>query len=281
MSYEKSHNETEILNAEEEKLRELCLSLKKIDAPGDFDFKLKARIASAKPSDFQPRFGFAVRYALPALALILVLGLLAYNTGFLSSNSNPMVAGSPVGSPTSGLPQNTAVSSLAPSDIAKQPETNPAAVNPETPKTIESSQPQIAGRYIQTAKKDLRESKKDSNGGSRDFSLTEDKTKQPNFNSNLMTPKTLNIEISNPISVKDVLTFNGINANFENGKWTVKSVLANGVGESSGVRENDVIEAIDNQPLAADTVFNKTVKGQTITVTRNGEKSQIKLRNKQ
>src|SRR5215213_7574369 len=134
MIYEKSQNETEILSADEQKLREMCLSLKKVDAPKDFYFKVKARIAGAKPSDFQPRFGFAFRYGLPALALILVLGLVAYNGGFLSSNNSPSVVRSSVAPPNPELPQNTAVSSFPPPEINKQSDNNVAVSNPDSQK---------------------------------------------------------------------------------------------------------------------------------------------------
>jgi len=280
MSYEKSQHETETLNADEQKLRELCLALKKVEAPKDFDFKLKARMASAKPADFQPRFGLALRYALPALALILVFGLLAFSGGFWSSNNNPPVAQSSDIPPTS-VPQNSPTSSSAPPQIDKQPDTSVAVANPDSQKTPEKSQPPAAVYNIQNSKRDVRENKKDSLIRSKDFALTEDKTKQPNFNAVTMPGNSQNLEKSNPIPVKDVLSINGINANFENGKWTVKSVTANSVGESSGVKENDIVEAIDEQPLAGETINGKNFSGKTITVTRNGEKSQIKLRNKQ
>jgi hypothetical protein len=280
MSYEKSQHETETLNADEQKLRELCLALKKVEAPKDFDFKLKARMASAKPADFQPRFGLALRYALPALALILVFGLLAFSGGFWSSNNNPPVAQSSDIPPTS-VPQNSPTSSSAPPQIDKQPDASVAVANPDSQKTPEKSQPPAAVYNIQNSKRDVRENKKDSLIRSKDFALTEDKTKQPNFNAVTMPGNSQNLEKSNPIPVKDVLSINGINANFENGKWTVKSVTANSVGESSGVKENDIVEAIDEQPLAGETINGKNFSGKTITVTRNGEKSQIKLRNKQ
>jgi C-terminal processing protease CtpA/Prc len=86
---------------------------------------------------------------------------------------------------------------------------------------------------------------------------------------------------SSPISVKEILSIMGINVELENGKWKVRSVTANGVGESSGVRADDIVEAIDEQPLSSETVFNKIVKGKKMTVTRKGEKSQLELRNKQ
>ena len=280
MSYEKPQNDTETLSADEQKLRAMCLSLTKAEAPKDFDFKLKARIASAKPSDFQPRFGWALRYALPALALILVLGLLAYNGGFLSPKDNQFVAESSVVPQNPELPQNSPPARFAPPEINKQTDNNAAAVaNPDSQKQPEKTQPQVAG--IQNSKNDLRKDKKDSSVRSKVFSLTQDNTNQPDFNTNSFMPKLPNADIQNQIPVNDVLSINGIRANFENGKWKVKSVTANSVGESSGVRENDIIEAIDNQPLSGETINGKNFSGKTITVTRNGKKSQIELRNKQ
>ena len=92
MSYQEIKNEPEILSADDQKLREMCLSLKKIDAPANFDFRLKARIAGSRKSDFQPRFGWAFRYALPALALIFAFVFLAYNSGFFTSENKTVVA---------------------------------------------------------------------------------------------------------------------------------------------------------------------------------------------
>ena len=276
---EKSQNEKEILSADEQKVREMCLSLKKAEAPADFDFRLKARIASAKPSDFQPRFGFALRYGLPALALILVLGILAFNGGFLSSKDNQFVAESSTPPQNPVLPQNSAVSNIAP---AETPSQNPAVSlpNQSLPK---APQTEVAVSPPKKSEVDKRRAfRKDNFKGSVDKSFKAAPDIRPKGFDPKVIPQNLpNIEPSNPIPVKEVLSQNGINADLENGKWKVKSVTANSVGESSGVKENDVIEAIDNQPLSAETVFIKTVKGQTITVTRNGEKSQFKLRGKQ
>jgi len=276
---EKSQNEQEILSADEQKVREMCLSLKKVDAPADFDFKLKARIASAKPSALQPRFGFALRYGLPALALILVLGLLAFNGGFLSSNDNPFVAESSPTPPTPALPQNGAVANAAPPETPNQN----SAVLPANQSLPKAPQAEVAVSQPKKSEADKkRKVKNDNFMGSVDKGLKEaPKIGPKGFDPKAVPQNIQNSEPSNPISVKEVLSTNGINADLENGKWKVRSVTANSVGESSGVKENDVIEAIDNQPLAAETVFIKTAKGQTITITRNGEKSQLKLSGKQ
>lgn len=282
MNYEKPQNDTEILSADEQRLREICLSLKKVDAPNDFDFTLKARIASANPSDLQPRFGFAFRYAFPALALIFVLGLLAYNSGFWSSPNNQIIAGGNPETVTPALPRNTAVSNITVPDKPEPPIGTVVNSIPDSQKLPKKPEPQTAQNIIKTPKKDLREVKNNSGGGSKVLSLTPDVPLQPNFTTPVIVPKTTQSqEESKPIPVKEVLSINGINADFENGRWTVKSVTANSLGESSGVKENDVIEAIDDQPLSADTVFNKTAGGKTITVTRSREKLRINLRNKQ
>lgn len=281
MNYDKSPNETEYLSADEQKLREMCRSLKKTDAPPDFDFKLKARIASAKPSDFKPKFGFALRYGIPALAVILVLGLLAMSGTFFSSGNNSMVADSAVTPQNPATPQTEAVSNFVP-PVAPQPEGAAAVSNTNVAKTPEKSQSQIAG--VQNAKRDLRKVKKDSDGGgSTVFSLTKDTPRQLdlNSNSNVSVPKPQNTDQANQMPVKEVLSRIGVNADLANGKWKVKSVSANSLGESSNIKENDVIESIDNQPLSTETIKGNSSGIKTLTITRKGEKLQIPLRGKQ
>jgi PDZ domain len=278
MNYEEPKTETETLSADEQKIREMCLSLKRIDAPKDFDFKLKARIADCQPGDFQPRFGFAFRYAWPALAVIFVLSFLAYTSGvFSSSNNNPVIAESSVQQNPS-LPQNTMVANYTSPIPKEQPDENLTAskLNQETPKTFEKQQ--VVENNPQNPKKVFDNRKKDSFKGSKDSALKVDKPIQPNFNSNSIPQ---NAEKVTLFSVKEILEQLGISAVFENGKWVVKSVVQNGVAKSSGIKENDVIEAIDNQKVSNEPVSSKTLNFKNITVTRNGEKMEIKLRNKQ
>lgn len=271
MNYENSKNEIEILSAEDARLGEMCRKLKKIDAPQDFDFKLKARIANAKPADFQPRFGFAFRYALPALALILVLGLLAYNGGFFSSQSNVTVAEETSAPQNPALPQNSATSNFAPSEEKVEPveEIAVSPANQNLPKTPEkeiaaASQKNSKNDGNRQVKNDNRSDLKKSSTNSTVFSSTE-------------TPV---INFKDQISIKSVLSMLGINADFEGGKWIVRSLTPNGIGEASGVQENDVIEAIEDKPLAAEVIYGKSLSVKTITVARAGGKSKIEMRSK-
>lgn len=280
MNYEKSPNETEILNADEHDLRALCRALKKVEAPPDFDFKLKARLAAGRPAhDFQPRrFGFAFRYALPALALVIIVGLLAYSGGFLSPNDNsPVVAGPAAPQLNQAVEQNPAATRFAPPENAT-PANSVALVTPAAPVAPEKALPKLPAPAPSLSKKALRKKEKDTFVGTKVFASTEEKAKQPKLNGVIVPKNAPAIAGSNPIPVREVLSIMGIGADLENGRWTVKSVSANSVGEISGVKTGDVIEAIDDQPLATGTISDKTVNGKTITVTRRGERSRISLR---
>jgi len=273
MNYENPKNETEILSADERNLREMCRSLKRVEAPQNFDFKLKARIANSKASDFQPRFAFKFRYALPVLALIF--GLLAYNSGFLSSKDNQFIAGSPVAPNNPVLPQNSAVSNSSVPETKEQSNESLAALSPKqsvqgiSDNVIVESSPKIEKK---------RELKNDNFNGSALKSVKPPVVVQPNGFEQKSIPQNLpNSDKTAPQTVKDILVTMGINAVFENGKWTVKSVRSNGVE----LKENDVIEALDDQPLSTETINSKTVNGKSLTVTRNGEKLIIKIRPKQ
>lgn len=278
MSYEKTTKETEILSADDEKLREMCLSLKRVDAPKDFDFKLKARIAKTNASDFKPRFGVAFRYALPALAVIMVFGWLAYTGGFWSSAGNQVAVEKPTIQQTPTLPQNSAAANFAPAEKKEEISENApdSLADQSSPKVPET---EVAGRQPKAPKKDL--PKNNPGGGSKDFGVMPATPRQPNFNSTPLNQVSRNIEKVVPMPVKEVLSQMGINSSFENGKWTVKSIAANSLAEGSGVESGDILEAIDDQPLSAENIDGKSVSGKTFTVTRNGEKIVLKVRNKQ
>ncbi len=279
MNYKEQKAETEILSTDDQKVHEMCSSLKKIDAPNDFDFKLKARIANSNAGDFQPRFGFAVRYALPVMAMIFVLGFLAYNSGMLSSSKeNSMIAESSA-TENPALPQNNLVTNYTVQNPPK-PRTGNSAIPTPQQNLPKISEKEIADKNPQNSKKVTRQNEKDFINNSKDSALKGITPIQPNFNSNIKSQKPSNIEKLNPMPVKEILAQFGINAVFENSKWKVKSVAANTIAESSGIQQYDVIEAIDNQTISAETVFNKTFNGKTLTILRDAKKLEIKLQNK-
>jgi hypothetical protein len=277
MNYENSRNESEILSADDEKLRELCRSLKKREAPKDFDFKLKARIANSKSNDFQPRFGFAFRYALPALALIL--GLLAYNSGFLSSSKgNQFVAESSIAPTNPALPQNTAVSNYSVPETKEQPNDILAALPPNQSVPTLSDNVTVPSKPKMSRTERKHELKNDDSTRSEDKAVKRGQVILPKgFDQKTIPQTSPNQEKPVPQAVKGMLSMMGINAVFENGKWTVKSVESNGVE----LKENDIIEALDDQPLSTENIDSRVVNFKTFTVMRNGEKLIIRIQSKQ
>jgi len=282
MKTENVKNETEVLCAEDEKLRVLCSSLKSVEAPKDFDFKLRARMANGKSSDFQPRFGLAFRYALPAFLVILIFGLFAYNSGiFSSTEKNPLVATGETPSASPAVSSNVAVSNFS------STENNPQTKDEIQASPSEQNFPKVSAEVAQTTPKTPALPKKRELKREVEFKGNFEPTSRA---ANVIVPQDFvqkpifqnspNDEKSGSLSVKDVLAFVGINAEVENGKWTVKSVNSNSIAERSGIRQNDSIEAIGEQPLNAGTSFGKTVNVRAVTVSRSGEKIVIKIRNK-
>ena len=79
--------EIETLNADDEKLRQMLGGLKKVGAPKNFDFHLKARIANAKPEDFRkPLLLPWLRYVLPLCVIVLLAGFAIFNLSFSAGN---------------------------------------------------------------------------------------------------------------------------------------------------------------------------------------------------
>src|SRR5258706_9316882 len=65
---------------EDEPLSKLLGALKHVEAPNDFDFRVKARIADGKPVERSASWlPASIRYAVPLVLLLLVGGYFAFN----------------------------------------------------------------------------------------------------------------------------------------------------------------------------------------------------------
>lgn len=251
--------------------------LKRVDAPNDFDFRVKSKIANAKPSDFKsPRFLPILRYVLPLSVVVALLSLFAYNSTYFSDA--PPMAQQTIETPkiNSILPTNVASNNqmaFAPTEnqdkiIAAPPVTDGKPLIPlnrkrtnASPKPVEIAA-STSNRIVRTPK-----TRVDKNsGGSNDFSVGASRIRYPK-GINPSRPATVaapNIETSKPTNDEQFLSFFGIETVIEKGKRTVKSVGQNNVGERSGVKVGDIIE---------------TVKQNSITVMRGTEKVEISLQN--
>ncbi|MGC2238311.1 MAG: hypothetical protein WA584_19310 [Pyrinomonadaceae bacterium] len=268
--------ENEILSGDEEKICEMLGSLQCVDAPKDFDFQLKARITGAAPQDFRaaPRLFPILRFAAPLGLAIIVLAVVVINGLYsFDNNSVPTVAGnyvrqSPekVNSPAVSQPDTVAMTETTPQ--AANTEIFPAiAVNSAKPeKRMFSRDSELAGN---TKKPKNSDAQTKNNGGS---------LVQSSGNPGVLLPN--GFSPNNSYSVKEILSINGIEADFSNKKWKVRAVVQNSIAERSGVKVNDVIEAINDRKLSAETINSEgRLNVNKLTVARGREKIEINLKN--
>jgi PDZ domain len=267
--------ENETLSGDDEKVRRMLGALPRVDAPNDFDFRVKARIAAAKPEDFKPRRLFPVlRYVAPLALVVIILGVIVLNNLYsVDSNEMPIVQ-TPAENVNSQPKEPLVAETNSQTPNAPIGASNKIEVFPEVSKN----------ELVANSKKtfDAKPNAKNDGGGSKVDAVK---------NSRVITPPGIvpNVQVEAPqdltttYAVKDVLSFIGINATFADKKWKVNSVQQNSPAARSGVRTGDVIEAIDENRLASETISTNskgTFSGKKLTVARGGEKLEIELQNK-
>ena len=273
------NEENEILSRDDARVRELLGGMERVEAPKDFDFKLKARIANTEPQSFQPRLFSVLRYAAPLALAVIILAVIVLNGLYSTDNNAVQVANKIVPSPVENvsLPANSepkeqfiavSNSTLANTETAAADKREASVFPADTALNEQSKKPKIQNRNFE------------NNGGSKDSALTPKEVILPpglNPNKKVEIPKDfLNVKTDTP--VREILSLIGIEASFSDNKWKVESVKQNSRAERSGVKANDVIEAIDDNKIATETISTKNINGK-LTVVRGGEKLEIKLQN--
>lgn len=292
MNYKNTKIEDEILDADEREIRALLSDLKRIDAPADFDFRLKSHIARAEPNfnrapRFVPQF---LRYALP-LGLVILISAFVFNGVYFTNKQNvePVAESrNPAAENLSDESAATVAARKADENISTAPiETARVSDAPETKIRDSRTIAKSTSVAVETGRKAKSKISGEKNAdkdlsSSRDAALMQE-TKiitPPGINSNRTVSASPNAENGKSLTVKEVLSQLGVDANFERESWRVKSVVKNSLAERSGVRAGDAVEAIDGERLTDKPLKNKTVEGKKLTVARGAEKIEISLTNK-
>ncbi len=276
----------EILSAEDEKIRSLLGSLKRVGAPKDFDFRLKARFANAQPNSYQPQFLSVLRYVLPLGLVVLISAVVIFNSiYFADTQDRSMVAETrmPASIKEANLPDKPAsIEQINPADFT-QPSVD---VESASRNKISTKMPNAAARTLTKSVKKpkpeilSRVNTSEVTGGSRTSASTSTRVITPpgiTVNQSIKTPpNSMNVK---SLTAKDVLLQRGIEAVFENESWKVKSVMQNSPAARSGVRVGDSVEAIDGEKLTNKLVQNKTIEGKKLRITRGTEKIEISVTN--
>lgn len=280
MNYKDQKNiagETENLSSDEQNVARLLSDLKRVDAPKDFDFHLKARIANASPGDYKPVRLFPVlRYAMP-LALFLLLGAAFVLTNSHNGSNVPVVV---------DLPNTAVPSPAADSNQVQQTEVDSAFVNlPGNVQEVGISQTGKQEFVVRQTKdsKLPREKKPAGNfngGGSYDSTGNESRAPilapvlRANNSNSVRDPGRPGPKI--PLQVRQMLMLLGIDASDAGQKiWTVRSLTKDGIAERSGLRVGDQMEAIDDQPI--NTLYVDSFSVKSISVRRNDKVIKIDI----
>jgi hypothetical protein len=241
----------ENLSPDEQRIAELIGTLRHVDAPGDFETHVRARIASGR--DEKPRMFWRPVFAgVGGIAVLVFVGYLGFR------------------SPTPNVPTNVAQTSTndQPPVVQKQPSiiapTPASSVAPQTPETAVANKPK-GNKLLPPAQQ----------GGSIDEAVHQ---------SNVLVPKTYNPSQHRPndtsglgtaeIPVTMIFQAIGVHATW-NGGWHVDSVEAKNVAGRSGVRSGDIIEALNGQPVTENTSFKGSFSGKSMRVQRNGSVIEI------
>jgi hypothetical protein len=262
-------------STDDNRISQLLSGLKRVGAPNDFDFRVRARIADGKPAAV-PAFGIpaAVRYAVPLLLLLAVGAYFGFNA-FYSVNSSavPPVAGSQPfkAAPLLGSPGQDGV--IGPV-VANTRDEQAVAKSPDG---VNSTQRTLPGANI-SRNPNARTNSPD--GGSLDDTSHTNKPIYPRGLDPDSKPKIRSQDFQKAVQVpaKELLSVLGIVASYANSRWKVDAVIEHSVAERSGVKAGDVVEAINDQRIEEKTAFSSGFSGKGLRVLRDGKLVQITLK---
>lgn len=280
---QKGDSETEILSADDEKLRLMCKGLKKVNAPKNFDFHLKARIAKANPEDFQTASLIPfLRYLLPFSVVVLLAVFVGFNI-FLTSKNNDELAKSIV------QPQQ-----LQESPIVNPPTTKNSTVSANylpTPANFIVTEDKLTAS-ANTGKKAVNPDVSAAQNGRKEVlpkSKDDDQTLSRDMASGtgeILTPNGITVpEINKPTvltsksadSVKQIFDFIGITAVPEFERWKVTAVDGNNMAARAGIKVGDLIEAIDGHKLGSAAMSNQNFNVKVIQIIRDGKNISLEM----
>ena len=267
-----------------------------VDAPNDFDFRVKARIANAKASDFQTPVLPVLRYVVPFGAFVVILAFVVFNGIYsLDDTSVPAIAEKSFQAPIQkeNLPAETFPSQQIAGindlkgvaerkSVVKDTNGKPLQIeNKKESKTFENKNQFVAVKSVKKPQTELVKDEGKISGGSQVQAVKPPEILLPRGipNSNQKVENPTDFLRANSITVEQILTAFGIEISAKNGNRQVKTVKPNSVGERSGVKVGDVIEAIDGRKLSSEPISGQTIEVKKLTVLRSAEKIEIVLHN--
>ena len=257
------------LDQEQSDVAALLGALPRVEAPKNFEFGVKARIAKGSPSR-----GISIPFFKVAAPLGLVFAVAGFGIfyGTLPAADESRTAQAPVTAESPAVAAARSQTALPPpvnnvvSDVV-----SPSAAPPERaavrPRRTSPVRPAVNTRPIER-----------SVGGSVDSSLGSANTILPR-GLDSANPRSLNSNANSAgaqIPVRDIFEMLGIDAEFADTGWKVRSLMVNSLASRANVRLGDIVEAIDGNKLKG----NVTPRGSVtvLTVLRDGKSIDLNLK---
>lgn len=270
-------NESE--NKETNAVAGLLGSLPRVEAPNDFDFRVKARIAAGRPARVS-WFPNVARVAVPLGLVLSVGGYFGYRSVYQPASADvAAVANTQANSFVQRQPSIDVSTTNSPSTLSTDPInaekmlTKPQSVDEKVVASVSNSQ-------IRTPNPSSSSVSDDRRGGSFDITQNDSKKVYPKGvdprRRVLVTPR----EFQQPgaISAKDVLTLFGADVVYSESGWRVAAVKVDSSAQKAGLKSGDVVEAINDLPLNEKTSFKGQFSGKSMRLKRDGSTVLVDLK---
>lgn len=253
-------------------------ALPRVEAPANFEFGVKARIAAG---DVTPQASLVpfLKIAAP-LSFVVLLAAFVIFYGIVPTNDNAptVAAGDPVqpdvavSAPVERQEQSPQVSGLQVPEAVDVP--------PGTP-PVGSGEPRRAEPVRRTSRAESAALPQGGRDGSVDLAIKPANViLPPGFQSVAQRGVNANnADAGREIPIREVLEMLGVKAEFAGGGWTVRSTADNSIATRSGVRSNDVIEAFNDRDLTEGTTLKAGFAGKSLRVRRDGKQVKLDLKN--
>lgn len=263
-------NGREVLDADESKIANLLGTLPLVEAPANFEFGVRAKIAAGGGNSKSSLLPF-LKVAAP-LSLVLIVGALVMFYAVLPGGRT-----------------SDDVTEAIPS-VPQTPKT--ASGDAEVAQSDTRSEPSVTGRESGPSVAEERPGPKvsdvpRSSGPDRVQRRAGNSASTPDGGSILRTQRQANV-ISPPgippipgsveMPVEDLLQILGVKADLVGRDWVVRSTTENSLAARAGVRSNDVIEAIDDLSLTARRTIKGLTGGKSCQIRRDGKQLKLDLR---
>lgn len=244
---------------------ELLGTLKRVDAPGDFDVRVRARIAKGRPAAGRSWPLVLARIGAPAAVLIALGGYFGWsvlnqpvNVPAVADVQQPAQIEPSVREPIGQAP-------IAPEDFLATRNPGPG---------LNSNVPVPGNRAPD------RVNPRDEEGFSEDFGITPGRRILPRGldPDGVINVPAANISKNSRRSASEMLGMLGIAASCSAAGCRVGSVVTNSIAEKSGVKAGDVIESIDGRSLLGSASFSGSFSATNLRVRRDGSITNIALR---